>query len=112
MLVNCKQGEKRRPCRETLQSCFEVSRVSFHISAKALSLFDALTYLGRTIAYDNRYWPAVYQNLKKSWRRWGVITRVLEKTGAKVWARGMMHKALAYLVILYGSKSWLVAGRF
>ena len=36
--------------------------------------------------------------------------RVLERTGSTVWARGEMYKAVAKLVLLYGSKIWVVTG--
>ena len=39
-----------------------------------------------------------------------MITRVLVKTGATVRARGMIYKAVAQLVLLYGSNNWLVMG--
>ena len=52
----------------------------------------------------------MYQNLRKARRRWGVVVRVLEKTGATVQARGMMYKAVANLVLLYGSEIWVVTG--
>ena len=39
-----------------------------------------------------------------------MILRVLESTGATLRARGAMYKALAQLVLLYGSNSWVVMG--
>ena len=39
-----------------------------------------------------------------------MITRVLEKTGATVKARGMMYKAMTQLVLLYGSYIWVTTG--
>ena len=39
-----------------------------------------------------------------------MITRVLEKTGATVRAGGMIYKAVAHSVLLYGSESWVVTG--
>ena len=39
-----------------------------------------------------------------------MVVRVLEKTGATVQARGMMYKAVANLVLLYGSGIWVVTG--
>ena len=39
-----------------------------------------------------------------------MILRVLESTGATLRARGSMYKALAQLVLLYGSNSWVVMG--
>ena len=53
---------------------------------------------------------AVYLNLQKDWRQWGMIARVLEITGATVWARVAMYEAVVRLVLLYGSASSLVTG--
>ena len=36
--------------------------------------------------------------------------KVVIKTGAKVWARGMLHKSSMQSVLLYGSDSWVVMG--
>ena len=65
---NCKQEEEVQCRRDTLQCCFEASRVLFLINAKALPPSEAFTYLGRTITYNNSNWLAVYSNLRKSWR--------------------------------------------
>ena len=64
----------------------------------------------RLKSHNNRYWPAVFQNLNKAWRWWGVISRVLTKTVATVRSRGVIYKALAQSVILYGSEIWVVMG--
>ena len=84
----CNQREERRLRRETLQRCFEASRVSFHINAKTLPPLEALPYLGQTISYNNSDWTAVYLNLRKARRRWGMTVRVIERVGATVRARG------------------------
>ena len=52
-LEKCKQGEERRLRCETLQRCFEASRVSLQINADTLPPPEAFPYLGRTIAYKN-----------------------------------------------------------
>ena len=39
-----------------------------------------------------------------------MIVRVFRKTVATMRARGMMYKAVAQLVILYGIESWVVTG--
>ena len=72
---------------------------------KALPPLEDFTYLKRKIAYNNSDWAAVYQNLRKVWSQWRMISRVMEKTGSTVWARGNMYKAVAQLVLLYGSES-------
>ena len=105
-----KQGEERRIRRETLQRCFKAIRVSFQINEETLPLLEAFPYLGRTITYSNSDWSAVYLNLRKSWRRWGVVARVLESTGATGRARGAMYEAVEQLVLLYGREICVVTG--
>ena len=39
-----------------------------------------------------------------------MIVRVLAKTGGTVQDRGMMYKAVAQSVLMYGSESWGVVG--
>ena len=65
-------------------------------------------YFGRKIAYNNSNWAAVYLNLCKAWRWWGVIERDLERTGSTIRSRVEMYKAVAQLVLLYENKSWVV----
>ena len=90
MLEKFNQGKDRRLRRKTLQLCFEASRVSFQINADTLPPSEAFPYLGRTITYNNSNWAVVCLNLQKVWRQWGMIARVLERTGATVQAQGSM----------------------
>ena len=39
-----------------------------------------------------------------------MIARVSAKTGSTARSRGMLYKAVAQLVLLYGSESWVVTG--
>ena len=39
-----------------------------------------------------------------------MITRVLAKMGATVWTCLIMYKAVAQLVLLYGSERWVMTG--
>ena len=82
----------------------------FHINAEALPLLEAFSYLGSKIVYNNSNWAAVYQNVRKSRRRWGMIVRVLENMGETVWSQGVMYKLVAQLVIMYRSEIWVVTG--
>ena len=65
---------------------------------------EAFPYLGRTIAYINSNWAAVYQNMQKSQRRWGMLVMVLEMMRATLQAQGAMYKAVTQSVLLYGSE--------
>ena len=60
------------------------------------------------LSHINSNWEAVYQNLRKEQRQWGLIVRVLEKTGETVQSRGIMYKAVTQSVLLYVSESWVV----
>ena len=82
----------------------------FHINAETLLPLEDLPYLGRMITYNNREWPAVFQNLKKVRRRWGMILRVLTKTVETVQVHGMMYKTVVQSVLLYYSESRVVMG--
>ena len=99
----CKQGEERRLIHEKLQRCFKASRVSLQINAENLPPSEAFIYLGRTVAYNNRNWAAVYLNLRKAWKWWGMVERVLERTGETERSQGDIYKAVVKSVLLYGS---------
>ena len=72
-----------------------------HTYAEALPISDFFPYLGRTIAYNNSNWEAVYQNLWKARRLWGMLARLIEKTRATVQSMGVVYKALVQSVLLY-----------
>ena len=93
-LEKCWIGEAIRIWRETLQHCFEASKVSVWVNTEQLEPADDFTYLGHTIAYNNIDWAAVYHNLRKDQKRWRIIYKVLTKTGAMVQTRGMLYKSL------------------
>ena len=78
------------------------------IKSENLPLSEEFPYLGQTIAYNNSDWAAVYLNLRKARRWWGMIVRVLERTIEMMWDRGAMKNAVAQLVLLYGSAIWVV----
>ena len=68
-----------------------------------LEPLDTFLYLGCTIAYNNSNLVALYQNLGKTMRQWGMVLKVLEKTGSAVRARETMYKSVVQTVIFYGS---------
>ena len=65
-------------------------------------------YLGRTVAFDNRDWTEMYENLRKAQKRWVVVAKVLTKTGATVRAQEIIYKVVLQTVLLYESDSWVV----
>ena len=67
-------------------------------------------YLGQTTKYSNSDWTAVYQNLRKARRLWGMVVRVLAKMGETVRARGMIYKLVEQSVLIRGSEICVVTG--
>ena len=75
---------------------------------ETLPLSEAFPYLGRTITYNNSDWVSFYLNLRKSQRRWGMVERLIERTGSTAHDQVDMYKAVAQSVILCASKSWVM----
>ena len=88
-----------------MQQCLKSRQVSKKVNLYPLDPAAALLQLGCTITYNNSDWAALYQNLGKSRRRWGVVWRVLDKTGTSVQARTIIYKTIVQTVLLYSSKS-------
>ena len=80
------------------------------MNAETLDPSVAFTYLVRKVVYNNKDWADLYQNLWKVWRGWGMVGKLVTKAGKMVLERGMVYKAILRLMLLYGSKSWVVTG--
>ena len=76
----------------------------FNINVDTLPPLEVFPYLGRKIAYNNSNWAAVYLNLCKARRRWGIVVSVIERTVEIVRSRVDMYKVVAQSVLLYGRK--------
>ena len=61
------------------------------INLNPLEATIAFHYLQRTITYDNSECKALYRNLSKSQRIWGVVKNVLGETGAPIKAQEMVY---------------------
>ena len=88
----------------------DYSMVSLQINVDTLSTLYAFPYLKRMIAYKNSDWPEVFHNLRKAQIRWGIISKVLIKTGETVRSRGMIRRSVAQTVMLQDRESWVVMG--
>ena len=66
--------------------------------------------MGRTVAYNNIDWVALYHNLWKTQRRWVMVGKVVAKTRSTVWAQGILYKSVVQLELLYGRVGWVVTG--
>ena len=106
----CRLGDEQRRRWENLHNVFEASQVNISVNAEPLEPTADLPYLGRTVAFKNSDWAALYHNLRKSRRRWEVAAKVLTRTGVTVWGRVMLYKAEVKTILLYWSEIWVVTG--
>ena len=51
----------------------------------------------------------MYRNLSESQQIWGMVKKVMGKTGVTIKAPKMMYKVVVQVVLMYGSEIWVVA---
>ena len=78
--------------------------MAIKVNLNPLEASTVLPYLKSTIMYNNSEWAALYSNLQKYQRSWGMVEKVLGKAGALIKVCNMMHKAVFQSVLLYGRK--------
>ena len=59
---------------------------------------------------DN-YWLAVVGNLRKAWKSWTCITRILGREGEDPRLSRFFFKPVAQAVFLFGSEMWVLTPR-
>ena len=84
--------------------------MAISVDAEPLQYATYFLYLGHTVAFNNSNWEALYQNLRKARRCWGVVSNVLTMTREKVWAWAMLYKVVVHTVFPYGAEIWVVTG--
>ena len=87
-------GEEQQRRKETMKHCFEASQETISVNADTLEHATEFPYLCRTVAFNNSYWVALYQNLRKVRRWWGMVAKNLTRMGATVRVRAMIYKAV------------------
>ena len=82
--------------------------MSIKVNLDPLESAATFTYLVCTITYNNSDWAALYHSLGEARRRWGMMSRVLDKSGVTVRDRLIMYKYMVQTVLLYVRKSWVI----
>ena len=78
--------------------------MSIKINLDPLESAAVLTYLGRTIAHKNSDWEDLYHNPGKERRKWGMVSKVLEKMGVAVRDRATMYMLVLQMLMFIGSR--------
>ena len=104
----CQRGRDRQRQRRAAAEGRRGSEVVFTIYGKPLPRVDTFKYLGRPIASNDDDWPALYRNLTRARRKWGMVRRVLTREGATPAISGMFYKAIVQSILLYGCETWTI----
>jgi hypothetical protein len=72
----------------------------FFCGGDDLERVEVFKYLGRMLAYDDNDTQAMQANLKKAWRCWAWISRVLRAENATPRTCGILYKATVMVVLL------------
>ena len=107
----CRKGIGRKERREASQRMYEAGQERFQVNGNFLTRVSAFKCLGRDLVYNNSDWLALYRNLKKAQKRWGMVSRVLVRDGATTRAMGMFYKGIVQAVLLCGCETWTVTPR-
>jgi len=96
LVVHCTRHTQQRPGivkgrnkrqRNALESARLAREVVFSVGGAPLESVSVFQYLGRPLSSTDNDWPAIYKNLSKALKRWGMVSRVLTREGAdpRVW---------------------------
>ena len=68
--------------------------MAIRVNLNPLRETAAFLYLRRTVKYNTSDWAALYSNLRKYQRRWGMVEKVLGKMGVPIKYLATMYKAV------------------
>jgi len=109
--ADCRYGRDLWRQREAAEAARRAQGQTFTACDVQLETVTSFRYLGRIITSTDDDWPALYRNLTKARKRWGMVSRVLVRDGASPRAMAMFYKAVVQSVLLYGSETWVLTDR-
>ena len=107
----CAIGARIRRQRNSIEDTRQAREVLFTACGVPLESVSSFKYLGRILTSTDDDWPALYKNLAKARKRWGMVSRVLARDGANERAMAMFYKAVVQSVLLFGSETWVITDR-
>ena len=104
----CRRGADAKRRRHVLQDLRRADEIVFTACGVPLDRVSVFKYLGRVLSESDSDWPALYANLKKARKRWGMVSRVLRREGLRPRVAAMFYKAVVQSVLLFGSETWSI----
>ena len=78
---------------------------------RPLTTVSSFNYLGRFLLASDNDWSAVIWNLRRAQQKWAYLSQVIGWYGADAWMSGNFYTRVLQVVLLYGSKYWVVSLR-
>ena len=70
-----------------------------------------LKYLRRVLTKLNDDWPVVVANLRKPWKRWERLSRILVQEGDDPQTSMNPYKQMVETTLLFGAETWIIFPR-
>ena len=104
----CKSAALQRAKQERLAQAHNSRNTVITALGQPLERVTTFKYLGRILPATNSDWPALYKNLVKACKQWGMISQPLLNTGVTPKQVGMFYKAIVQSVLLYACETWTI----
>ena len=109
--AQCAKGAERKCRRLVEEDLRESTERAFQAYGKPLGTVTLFNYLIRVMTAGGDDWMAVASNLRKAWKSWLRITRILGREGADPRVSRMFFKVVFQAVFLFGSETWVLTPR-
>ena len=105
------QGRGLRHKQRREEEVRRITKLAFQAYERSLVVVSEFKYLGRalTALYDN--WTEVVGSLRKAWKRWARMLRILGQEGADPRTSGKTYNMLVRATLLFGAELWVMSPR-
>ena len=106
--TQCDKGAERKRRWLEEEKMQESEENAFQAYGRPLVMFTLFKYLGRVLMAVDENWLAAVGNLRKKWKSWTWMAKILVREVAIPRVSGMFFKAVVQAVLLFGSDMWVM----
>ena len=103
LLINCKKTECMVVSKKR-----DIPRCSLKVKDQIINQVSTFNYLGTTITEDARCMKEIKKRIVLAKSVFSKLNNILRNTSLSMRTRMRVLKCYVYLVLLYGSKTWLI----
>ena len=106
--AKCDNGSERKCQRMAEEEIQESVERDFQAYGRPLETVTLFKYLGLVLTTGDNDWPALVGKLKRAWKSWAQLKRILGWEGGKPRVSVMFFKAVVQAVLIFRSKTWVL----